>query len=169
MPTLVQAGYGVGIVLVSPLGDLVRRRPLVLLLYTFTCVMSIPLALAPNANTLTAVSFIVGLATVTPQIAIPWTADLAPANIRARSMSITISGLISGLVMGRLFGGVIANYANWRDTYWLAVGLQGCKFCLGAWLMVATLVLLWLCLPDTPDKDLGISYFGMVSRGSKRN
>ena len=127
VPTLVQAGYGTGILFVSPLGDLIRRRQLVLTLCLLTTVLSIPLALAPNVNTLAGVSYIVGLCTVSPQIAIPWTADLAPANIRARSMSITLSGLISGLVLGRLLGGVIANYALWRYVYWTAVGLQGGK------------------------------------------
>jgi len=61
---------------------------------------------------------------VTPQICIPWTADLAPSNRRARAMSITLSGLISGLVLGRVLAGIISNFASWRDTFWMAVGLQ---------------------------------------------
>ena len=60
---------------------------------------------------------------VTPQICIPWTADLAPSNRRARAMSITLSGLISGLVIGRVVAGVISNFASWRDTYWDGSGL----------------------------------------------
>ncbi len=40
-------------------------------------------------------------------------------------MSITLSGLIFGLVLGRVLAGIISNFASWRDTYWLAVGLQG--------------------------------------------
>ncbi|WRT67277.1 uncharacterized protein IL334_004244 [Kwoniella shivajii] len=151
IPTLVQGGYGVGIVLVSPLGDLVRRRQLVLLLITLTTFLSIALALAPNVATLEGVSFIVGILTVTPQICIPWTADLAPSNKRATAMSITLSGLIFGLVLGRVLGGIISNFASWRDTYWLAVGLQG--FMTGV---------LYLTLPDTPDKNIGLSYFGVL-------
>ncbi|WVR05316.1 hypothetical protein IAU60_002330 [Kwoniella sp. DSM 27419] len=151
IPTLVQGGYGVGIVLVSPLGDLVRRRQLVLLLLTLTTVLSIPLALARNVAMLEGFSFIVGLLTVTPQICIPWTADLAPSNRRARSMSITLSGLIFGLVMGRVLAGVISNFASWRDVYWMAVGLQA-----------AMTGVLYLTLPDTPDKNIGLSYFGVL-------
>ena len=40
-------------------------------------------------------------------------------------MSITLSGLISGLVIGRVLAGVISNFSSWRNTYWMAVGLQG--------------------------------------------
>ena len=40
-------------------------------------------------------------------------------------MSITLSGLIVGVVQGRLLAGVFATYTSWRDTYWLAVGIQG--------------------------------------------
>jgi predicted MFS family arabinose efflux permease len=68
------------------------------------------------------------MAQVTPQICIPWTADLAPAATRASAMSITLSGLIVGLVMGRVVAGVLADLVSWRDSYWLAVGLQGGEY-----------------------------------------
>lgn len=151
VPTLSQGGYGCGILLISPLGDLVRRRQLVLLLMFLTCTLSIGLALARNIQMLEALSFVVGLLTVTPQICIPWTADLAPSTRRARAMSITLSGLITGLVLGRVLAGVISNFVSWRDTYWMAVGLQG-----------AMTVVLWVALPDTPDKDIGLSYLGVL-------
>ncbi|ORY28266.1 putative membrane protein [Naematelia encephala] len=151
IPTLVQGGYGCGIVLISPMGDLVRRRPLVLLLIVTTTCLSIGLALARNVAMLEAMSFVVGVFTVTPQICIPWTADLAPSKIRARSMSITLSGLIFGLVIGRVLAGTISKFASWRDTYWMAVGIQG--------VMAGVL---YLALPDTPDKNIGLSYIGML-------
>ncbi|WWC89895.1 uncharacterized protein L201_004824 [Kwoniella dendrophila CBS 6074] len=151
IPTLAQGGYGVGIVFVSPLGDLVRRRQLVLLLMLLTTILSIGLALSPSVASIEAISFIVGILTVTPQVCIPWTADLAPANKRATSMSITLSGLIFGLVLGRVLAGILSNFASWRDTYWLAVGLQGCMT-----------IVLYFTLPDTPDKNIGLSYFGVL-------
>ena len=40
-------------------------------------------------------------------------------------MSITMSGLILGLAMARVFAGILADETSWRNTYWLAVGLQG--------------------------------------------
>lgn len=64
IPTLAQGGYGVGILLVSPLGDLVRRRPLVLLLMFLTTTLSIGLALSRNVEMLEGLSFVVGMLTV---------------------------------------------------------------------------------------------------------
>ncbi|WVQ78595.1 hypothetical protein IAT38_000681 [Cryptococcus sp. DSM 104549] len=151
VPTLAQAGYGCGILFVSPLGDLVRRRQLVLLLMTLTTCLTVGLALSRNVQMLSGLSFVVGFLTVTPQIAIPWTADLAPSNRRATAMSVTLSGLIMGLVCGRVLAGIISNFASWRDTYWMAVGIQG-----------TMIVVLWLGLPDTPGKDIGLNYFQML-------
>ncbi|ORX33411.1 major facilitator superfamily domain-containing protein [Kockovaella imperatae] len=151
VPTLSQGGYGCGILFISTLGDLVRRRQLVLLLMFLTTTLSIGLALSTNVHMLEGLSFMVGMLTVTPQLCIPWTADLAPSNRRARAMSITFSGLITGLVLGRVLAGVISDFASWRDVYWMAVGLQG-----------LTTLILWLGLPDTPDKNIGMTYLGVL-------
>ena len=64
LPTLSQLGYGSGIVLISPLGDLIRRRQLVLLLLFLTTTLSVGLALAPSIKALEGLSFVVGLLTV---------------------------------------------------------------------------------------------------------
>jgi len=70
-------------------------------------------------------------------------------------MSITMSGMLFGLVLGRVLAGIISTFASWRDTFRLAVGLQ-----------TGMTGLLWLTLPDMPDKDIGLSYFGvLVSMG----
>ncbi|KAK1924941.1 membrane protein [Papiliotrema laurentii] len=151
IPTLVQAGYGSGILLITPLGDLLRRRQVVLLLVLLTAVLSIGLARAGSVKVLEGISFLVGMFSVTPQMCIPWTADLAPSRKRATAMSITLSGLILGLALGRVLGGVLAQQTTWRNTYWLAVGLQG------GWLGI-----LYLTLPDTPDKNLGLSYLQVL-------
>jgi len=81
-------------------------------------------------------------------------------------MSITLSGLIFGLCLGRVFAGVLAYAASWRDTYWLAVGVQSgahaIEVLLGRLLMAAMWGVLWLSLPDTPQRNPGISYFEVV-------
>ena len=70
VPTLAQGGYGCGILLISPLGDLVRRRQLVLLLMFLTTSLSIGLALSRNVAMLGGLSFIVGLFTVGQMLAL---------------------------------------------------------------------------------------------------
>jgi MFS family permease len=64
IPTLAQAGYAIGSLFISPLGDLVRRRPLVLLLVTVYGLLSIGLALARSVALLQGLTFVVGITTV---------------------------------------------------------------------------------------------------------
>jgi MFS family permease len=80
-------------------------------------------------------------------------------------MSITLSGLILGLALGRVLGGVLAQQTTWRNTYWLAVGLQGGEYKsqVTTELTPGWLGILYLTLPDTPDKNLGLSYLQVVS------
>jgi MFS family permease len=97
----------VGILLISPLGDLVRRRSLVLLLILVTATLSIGLAVTDNLATFQALSFIIAVCTVTPQIMIPLTADLAPESKRAASIAITLSGLMLGVLVARVLSGTV--------------------------------------------------------------
>lgn len=64
LPTLLQGGYGTGILFISPLGDMIRRRQLVLLLISITTLLSIGLALSPNVMAMEGLCFITGVFTV---------------------------------------------------------------------------------------------------------
>lgn len=64
IPTLAQAGHAIGSLAISPLGDLVRRRQLVLLLVTVCSLLSIGLALAKSVAMLQGLSFLIGITTV---------------------------------------------------------------------------------------------------------
>lgn len=56
IPTILQAAYAVGLVTICPMGDLVRRRPLVLLCVASAAVLSLILALVPNLRAFQAVN-----------------------------------------------------------------------------------------------------------------
>lgn len=55
---------------------------------------------------------------------IPLVGDFAPANRKAASLSIVVSGLMLGMLVARLLAGVVANFTSWRNIYWLACGAQ---------------------------------------------
>lgn len=143
--------YATGLLLLSPLGDLVRRRPLILLLTFTCCTLTIGLPLTSNVVVFEVISFFVGTASVVPQILMPLAADLAPPHKRASALSVVLSGLLFGVLIARVVAGIIANFASWRIVYWLAIGLQAFM-----------LVLLYLKLPDYPAKNKGMSYFGIL-------
>ena len=136
---------------IAPLGDLVRRRSLILLL-TFLCiVLSIGVAASQSFVAFEVLSFFVGATTCVVQVLIPLAADLAPPAKRASSISIVISGLLLGILLARVVAGVVAQYASWRVVYYLAVGLQ-----------LAVLGMLYAVLPDFPVKNTGITYWGIL-------
>ncbi|KIK61677.1 hypothetical protein GYMLUDRAFT_166006 [Collybiopsis luxurians FD-317 M1] len=151
VPTLIQAGYAAGLLLISPLGDLVRRRQLILLLVLFSTTLSIPLAVTSSYTVFLAFSFLVGLVTVTPQVLLPLAADLAPAHKRASALSVVFAGLLFGVLIARVFAGIIAQFVTWRVVYYLAIGLQA-----------AVLLGSWALLPDYPAKNQGMTYWGML-------
>lgn len=124
VPTLAQAGYAVGLFLLNPLGDLVRRRPLVLLLVWFTATVWIGLCLTRSFQVFLALTFVTGFSTVTPQLMMPLVGELAPANRKATALSVVVSGLLLGMLIARLLSGVVALYIGWRYIYWIAFCLQ---------------------------------------------
>lgn len=108
----------------------------------------IVLCLTSDLGTFTAVSFIVAITTVTPQLMLPLVGDLAPPSRRAAALSIVVSGLMLGVLVARVLSGTISNYTSWRAVYWMALALQYTIF-----------VLLWLFMPDYPATNTGMNYF----------
>ncbi len=105
LPSLVQGGYAAGLLLISPLGDLIRRRSLALILLLGSTTLTIGLAMTKSLAVFQALSFVVAMLSVTPQIFIPLTADLAPDHRRSTAISITMSGLLLGLLVARVLSG----------------------------------------------------------------
>jgi predicted MFS family arabinose efflux permease len=68
--------------------------------------------------------------------------DLAPANKKAASIAITMSGLIMAIPVARILSGLTDHFATWRIAYGGWSGLQA----------LATL-LVYFTLPDFPAKE----------------
>ncbi|KAF8838919.1 MFS general substrate transporter, partial [Paxillus ammoniavirescens] len=149
--TLIQAGYATGLVLISPLGDLVRRRQLVLLLVFVSTTLTIGLAITPNLRAFEAICFLIGIVNVTPQILMPLAADLATPERRASALSMVLSGLMFGVLIARVLAGVIGNFNTWRIVYYMAIGVQ-CFVLVGAYFV----------LPDYPAKNRNLTYFEIM-------
>lgn len=110
------------------------------------------LCLTNSFITFQAISFIVAVSTVTPQIMLPLVADLAPPNRRASALSIVVSGFALGILVARTLSGIITNFTSWRNVYWMSCGLQ-----------YTILILLWMFMPDYPSKNPGgLNYFKML-------
>ncbi|ETN45577.1 uncharacterized protein HMPREF1541_09409 [Cyphellophora europaea CBS 101466] len=152
VPTLMQAGYAVGLGLVCPLGDLFPRRPYTLGLVFLTATLWIGLCVTHDFNAFLVISFITAITTVTPQIMLPLVGELAPPKKRPLALSIVVSGNMMGIVLARILSGIVTQYTHWRTIYLIALGLQ--------YLIFAAL---WLFMPDYPSSNpAGINYFRML-------
>ncbi|EKM53480.1 uncharacterized protein PHACADRAFT_125251 [Phanerochaete carnosa HHB-10118-sp] len=151
IPTLMQAGYAAGLLLIAPLGDLVYRRPLILLLGATTSALMLGSAFTMNFIVFEVISVFAGMFSCVSQILAPLTADLAAPERRASALSILIAGVLLGIMCARIVAGIIAEYASWRVVYYVAGGLQG-----------ATVLALYFVLPDYPVKNKGLSYWSIL-------
>jgi predicted MFS family arabinose efflux permease len=122
-----------------------------LLLVLLTTALSVGLSLTKNLAVFEVLSFLVGIFSVVPQILVPLTADLVPAERRASALAIVFAGLDSGILYARVIGGIIAEYAPARVVYFAAVGIQLIVF-LGLWALV----------PDYPAKNPELNYFRII-------
>ncbi|KAK4187650.1 putative transporter [Podospora australis] len=142
IPQLLKAGYGIGLLLFCPMGDVVRLRPFILLLSIVTTVTWLGLCLAKDFKLFAGLSFVAGLVTVSPQILVPLIGGLAPPERRATAVSIVVGGLMMGIAISRVVAGIVTEYTHWRNIYWAALGLQ-----------VVLLLAMWLGLPDFPPVE----------------
>lgn len=97
-------------------------------------------------------SFLASVTTVTPQLMLPLVGGLAPPHRKATAISIVFSGLLLGVLIARLVSGIMTEYTDWRNVYWLSLGLQYLLF-----------FLLWLFMPHYPSANPdGLNYFRML-------
>ncbi|GAA1949382.1 MFS transporter [Kitasatospora viridis] len=121
--TCAQFGYAAGILLLVPLGDVRRRRPLLGALLAVTVAMLLAAAAAPGLAVLAAATALIGGATVIPQVLVPLAAELAPPERRASVVANVQIGLLTGIVGSRVVGGAVGQLLGWRAVYLLAAAL----------------------------------------------
>jgi predicted MFS family arabinose efflux permease len=120
---LTQVGYALGLFLIVPLGDALERRRLLLSLLAIIACALIAVALSPGIEWLAAASFALGVATVVPQLLVPFAASLAGPKERGWVVGRVMSGLIIGLLASRTFSGFVGAHAGWRVVFEIAAVL----------------------------------------------
>ena len=136
--SLTQVGYGLGLLLLVPLGDLLNRRHLIvgqLLLSTGAVLL---VALSNSSVGFLAGLLLTGLLAVVAQVLVAYAANLARPQQRGHVVGLVTSGIVVGLLLARTVSGLMADLAGWRSVYLLSAGLT---------LLMA--LLLWRVLPAT--------------------
>lgn len=115
--TATQLGYALGILLIVPLGDVVTRRRLIPVTMVCAAVALVACAVAPSFGALLAAATVLGVTTVSGQIALPLAGDLADDATRGHVVASVITGFLMGTVASRTVSGLVADAIGWRSLY----------------------------------------------------
>lgn len=130
--TLTQIGYGAGLVLLVPLGDLLENRRLIVATLCATVAALLVAAWAPSAALFLAAAFLIGLTSVAVQMMVPLAAHMAPEATRGQVVGNVMSGLLLGILLARPVSSLIADRFGWRAVFGLsAAAMVGFAILLG--------------------------------------
>lgn len=122
--TLTQLGYVAGLALIVPLGDLLQRRRLIVLVSLGTAVALAGAAVSPGITPFLAASLAIGLTAVVAQILVPFAAHLAADERRGAVVGRVMAGLLIGILLARTVSGFVSDALGWRAVFGLAAGVM---------------------------------------------
>ncbi|KMY32230.1 MFS transporter [Lysinibacillus xylanilyticus] len=115
--TLTQIGYGIGLLFIVPLGDILENRKLVVSLLLFTAIVLAMAAVVKSATLFLATSLFIGLGSVAAQVLVPYAAHLSPDATRGRNVGNVMSGLLLGIMLARPLSSIMAEFMGWRAIF----------------------------------------------------
>jgi len=123
--TLTQLGYGIGLLLLVPLADLLENRRLVVSIVAACGVALAVAALSTAALPFLLAALAIGACTVAAQILVPYAAHMAPEAERGRVVGNVMSGLLLGIMLARPVASLVASLAGWHAIFWISAALMG--------------------------------------------
>jgi predicted MFS family arabinose efflux permease len=130
-----QMGYAAGLLLIIPLGDMYRRKRIILIDFIFIIVSLLVFALSQSLTVMIIASFFIGLTSVVPQVFVPIAAQLSRPEDKGKNVGIVMSGLLVGILASRVFSGLVGEYLGWREVFYIAAGMMVVMAALIAWLL----------------------------------
>ncbi len=150
LPTLTQAGYAVGMLLLTPLGDRYNRRNIILL-KGLALIASLLLTYWVHSFTLLmAASLLIGLTATLAQDIVPMAAELSTNKNRGYIVGTVMTGLLCGILLSRVLSGFIGEIFGWRTVFLVA-----------AVLVAIVVALLYKIAPDSKPKTT-LSYPALI-------
>ncbi|RKP46039.1 MFS transporter [Trinickia fusca] len=128
--TVTNICYGLGLVLLVPLGDLWDRRKMIIGQSVAAALALLAIATASNAQVLYVGMALIGFLSVLTQILVSLAAGLAEPSQRGHVVGTVTSGIVLGILLARTFSGTIADLAGWRAVYFTSAGATFVLACL---------------------------------------
>ncbi len=149
--TATQIGYGVGLIFIVPLGDLLNRKALILTQVLLSAVALMVVGSAQQWSALLGAMILVGLMAVVVQVVVAYVAALATPARRGQAVGTVTSGIVLGILLARFTSGLIADLAGWRAVYFVSAGL-----------MLILSVVLWRAIPSKSLPRVASSYWALL-------
>jgi predicted MFS family arabinose efflux permease len=147
---LSQIGYGIGLFLLTPIGDMVERKKLILYLQVGLIISLLLVAFSHNLITLYIASLLIGVFSVAAQVILPMAATLAQGN-RGKIVAQIFTGLLIGILVARVFSGFVTAYLGWQYVYVISAAM-----------VIITGILMQSDFPAIPAQFKG-SYTGLLT------
>ena len=144
-----QIGYGLGLMLLVPLGDLLNKRKLIVSLMVFAAISQILLSLSSSLSGLYFFTLCATFGAISAQVLIPFASTISPPESSAAIVGKLMSGLVMGIILSRTFAGFVSTYWSWEGVY-LSSGILTLGFAL----------LMWHKLPNTQPQS-GLTVMGI--------
>jgi predicted MFS family arabinose efflux permease len=122
--TVTQIFYGVGLLLLVPLGDLLNQRRLIVGQMLLSTTALVIVGTASSSMVLFAGMALVGLFAVVTQTLVAFAATIASPTERGRVVGIVTSGIVIGILLARTFAGILTDVAGWRSVYLFSAALM---------------------------------------------
>jgi predicted MFS family arabinose efflux permease len=148
--TMTQIGYGIGLLLIVPLADLIENRRVIVSLIALSSLALAGASLATSASVFFCAAACIGLSSVAVQVLVPYSAHMSSEASRGRVVGTVTGGLMFGIMLARPVSSFIAHALSWHAV-----------FALSAALMVALAVLLRLSLPRHQPNS-GVGYLALL-------
>ncbi|TEA79000.1 MFS transporter [Allopusillimonas ginsengisoli] len=115
--TLTQIGYGMGLLLIVPLGDLIENRLLTLVLLGVSALALLGAGLSTSPLPFLLSSLGIGVGAVAVQVLVPYAAHMAPEVMRGRVVGNVMSGLMLGIMLARPVSSFLTEIFSWHSVF----------------------------------------------------
>lgn len=150
--TLIQAGYGLGVLFIVPMGDLIENRKLILSTIALSFFALLGLTFTTQVMPYFIAALLLGLGTSGLQVIVPYVSHMVPEAMRGQVVGRMMSGLMLGIMLSRPTASFVTDLISWHAVFFLS-----------ACMMAILLLVLARTLPPRYPAQQNITYVGLLA------